>query len=210
MRRTCKDFAHKTSRTLADSDALLFVLEELRIKNMTRSAKGTVTAPGANIRAKTGLNRGILASAWSNTALFFDYKAQRKGKLLIKVPPHYSSQECSHCGHTHPDNRTSQARLVCMSCGYEDNADVNAARVLARRGVRALLAGDVVVDKPKKRCAIRRPSSSNKVGQEVAEPVVQTLLTPVETAVSRSGASTAAHWSPKQETSTTTPLGIQW
>ena len=31
---------------------------------MTRSAKGTREIPGRNVRAKAGLNRGILGSGW--------------------------------------------------------------------------------------------------------------------------------------------------
>ncbi len=63
--RVRSDMAHKASRALVDDpQARLFVFEDLQTKNMTRSAKGTVEAPGRNVRAKAGLNRSILQSAW--------------------------------------------------------------------------------------------------------------------------------------------------
>ncbi len=70
---------------------------------------------------------------------FHSYKARKAGKLVIKVPPHYSSEECARCGHVHPDNRPSRAEFVCQRCGLTDNADYNASRVIARRGIRLFL-----------------------------------------------------------------------
>lgn len=139
---------------MADGRFLLYVLEDLKTKNMRASARGTREAPGKNVVQKQGLNRGILGSTCGKTALFLDYKTQRRGKLLIKVPAHPSSQECSLCGHPHPDNRASQVWFGCTPCGHTANADTNAAQVLAQRGVRLLLAGGVVVEKAKKRGAI--------------------------------------------------------
>ncbi|NDU85152.1 MAG: transposase [Ferrovum sp.] len=81
----------------------------------------------------------------------------RNGAVLwkIEVPPFYSSQECTACGHVHQDKRVSQAEFVCLSCGNTDHADHNAAKVIAMRGVRQLLSGKRV-QKEKKRCRITR------------------------------------------------------
>jgi len=180
---------------------LLYVLENLRTKNMTASAKGAADAPGKNVRQKAGLNRSILASAWAKMALYLDYKVQRRGKLLIKVPPHHSSQECSACGHTTPDNRQSQALFVCTTCGHSENADTNAAKVPAKRGVRLLLSGAIEVEEPKKRCSISR----NKVDSEGVEPLSSSLD---HNACGDHGKpqqpKAAAHRSRKQETPTAT------
>jgi len=130
------------------------------------------------------------------------YKARRQGKLVIEVPPFYSSQECAACGHVHQDNRVSQAEFVCLSCGNTDHADHNAAKVIAMRGVRQLLSGKCV-QKEKKRCRITRI----KVGAEGSEPVVETQSTLGETVVSRGGGNTPALWSlTQEETPTTTRL----
>src|SRR3984957_13974075 len=58
-----KDWAEKTSTGIARRFDVIRV-EDLKIKNMTRSAKGTPGRPGRSVRAKTGLNRGISGSGW--------------------------------------------------------------------------------------------------------------------------------------------------
>jgi putative transposase len=199
-----REMAHQTSHTLAvDPRYKLFVFEALKVKNMTASAKGTVEAPGKNVRQKAGLNRSILASSWGQTKAYLQYKARRRGKLCVDVPPHYSSQECAACGHVHQDNRVSQSEFVCLSCGNTDNADRNASKVLALRGVRWLLSGSYG-KKEKKRCAITRI----KVGAESSEPAVEIQPTRVETEVSRQGSNTLALWSLKRETPATSPYGL--
>lgn len=132
-----KDFAHKASRSLVDDPRYyLFVLEDLKIKNMTRSSKGSIDKPGKNITQKSGLNRSILASAWGQIDKYLSYKARQQHKLLIKIAPHGTSQECDFCGHTHPDNRFKQSEFICQSCGFKANADDNASKIIKKRGIR--------------------------------------------------------------------------
>ena len=108
---------------------------------MTRSAKGTAEAPGRNVAAKAGLNREIGKSGWGLLVRRLEDKAPGR---VEKVPPAYTSQRCSACGHMDRKSRESQAVFRCTACGYACNADVNAARniaaghaVKARRGDRA-------------------------------------------------------------------------
>jgi putative transposase len=141
------DYAHQTShRLMASDEADLFVFEDLPIPNMTRRPKTKQDAQGHwvrnGVRAKAGLNRAILSSAWGQVVRYTEYKALRTGKLVILVPPAYSSQTCAVCGHVSPDNRPSQAAFVCLCCGHADNADRNAAVVIAVRGVQKLLSGE--------------------------------------------------------------------
>ena len=110
--------------------------------------------------------------------IFLGYKARRRGKLVIEVAAHFSSQECAACGHIHKDNRISQSEFVCQSCKHTDNADHNAGKVLAKRGVRQLLdahaAGSTGV-KTKKRCTVRK-IKKEKVGAVSSEPVSAMVL----------------------------------
>ncbi len=203
-----RDLAHQTSHVLAtDTRYKLFVFEALQVKNMTKKAKPKQDEQGRWLRngaaAKSGLNKAILASAWGQTKVFLQYKARRQGKLVIEVPAFYSSQECDPCGHIHQDNRVSQSEFVCQSCGHTDHADHNAAKVIAARGVRQLLAGKGV-KKEKKKCRITR----QKVGAEGSEPGAEMRSTLGETAVSRLGGNTPALWSLTQETPAITPLGV--
>lgn len=203
-----RDVAHKTSHVLATDDRYkLFVFEALKVQNMTKRAKPKQDEQGRWLRngaaAKAGLNKAILASTWGQTRTYLQYKARRQGKLVIEVPPFYSSQECAACGHVHQDNRVSQSEFVCISCGNTDHADHNAAKVIAMRGVRHLLAGKCV-QKEKKRCGITR----KKVGAEGSEPGVEICPTLGETAVSRRGGNAPALWSLTQETPATAPIGV--
>jgi putative transposase len=134
-----KDWAEKTSTDLARRFDLIRV-ENLDVKNMTRSARGTAEAPGRNVRAKAGLNRGILRSGWGLLVRRLEQKAPGR---VEKIKPAYTSQRCSACGQVDGTSRESQAVFRCTACGYACNADVNAARniaaghaVTARGGVR--------------------------------------------------------------------------
>jgi len=118
-----KDWAEKASTDIACRFDLIRV-EDLRIRNMTRSAKGTRENPGCNVQVKAKLNRGILRSGWGLLVRRLEEKAPGR---VEKVSPAFSSQRCSACGHVDAKSRESQARFCCTACGYACNADVNAA-----------------------------------------------------------------------------------
>jgi putative transposase len=122
-----KDWCEKTSTDIARRFDVIRV-ENLRIRNMTRSAKGTVGQPGRNVAAKAGLNREIAKSGWGLLVRRLEYKASGR---VEKVPPAYTSQRCSACGHVAKENRESQAAFLCTACGFACNADVNAAKNIA-------------------------------------------------------------------------------
>lgn len=131
-----KDFAHQVSHRLVHDNDLI-AMEDLDVRAMTRSARGTPMEPGKNVAQKAGLNRGILASGWSDLLSKTQDKASRAGKHVVLVPAPYTSQRCAECGHTARENRESQAVFLCTWCGHKANADINAARnvlALALRG----------------------------------------------------------------------------
>ncbi|MEH0546504.1 transposase [Streptomyces sp. B21-105] len=122
-----KDWCEKTSTLLARSyDLIRF--EKLNIKNMTRSAKGTVEQPGRGVRQKAGLNRGILARGWGLLRQRTGHKAPGR---VQDVPAPYTSLRCSACGWIDKNSRKSQAEFVCSSCGFTCNADTNASSNIA-------------------------------------------------------------------------------
>jgi transposase len=118
-----KDWAEKLSTNLARRFDVIRV-ENLRVQNMTRSAKGTIQSPGRGVRAKAGLNRQILASGWGILVERLEHKARGR---VEKINPAFTSQRCSACGHVADENRKSQALFVCTACRYRCNADLNAA-----------------------------------------------------------------------------------
>jgi transposase len=122
-----KDWAEKASTDIARRFDVIRV-EDLKIQHMTRSAKGTRQNPGRNVRAKAGLNRGILRSGWGLLVRRLQDKAPGR---VEKIKPAFTSQRCSACGHVDADSRENQARFACTACGYACHADVNAARNIA-------------------------------------------------------------------------------
>jgi transposase len=136
----------KTSTWLMNSFDLVRV-EDLRIRNMTRSARGTAEAPGTNVRGKAGLNRAILAAGWGRLIARLEQKGPGR---LEKVNPAYTSQRCSTCGYVAKSNRENQAVFRCGACGFGCNADVNAAMNIAA-GRAATARGGLALAGPENR-----------------------------------------------------------
>lgn len=139
-----KNFCHQTSKKLVDKETTkIIVFENLGTKRMTRRPKSKQDKNGKWLRnsakSKSGLNKSILDKNWHQLEVFTRYKAQKAGKIFFKVSPHHTSQECAHCHHIHPNNRKSQAKFLCISCGHTDNADVNAAKVIKNRAIELIL-----------------------------------------------------------------------
>jgi putative transposase len=134
-----EDFLHKTSRALVN-DSKIIVLEDLKLKNMTRHAKAKKCPhTGKWLRnkaaAKSGLNKSLLGAGLYKLELFIRYKMYAANKPMFKVSAYNTSRECAVCGHTHEANRPSQATFHCQSCGHTDNADRNAACVIKKRAI---------------------------------------------------------------------------
>lgn len=115
------------SESKASARKFSVVVEGLKIKNMSKSAVGTIENPNHNSKAKKGLNKSILSKAWSKFFEMLEYKLQRNGNQLIKVNPKYTSQTCSKCGHKCKENRLSQSEFICLKCSNQLNADYNEA-----------------------------------------------------------------------------------
>lgn len=103
------------------------VIEALKTRNMSRSARGTAEAPGRGVAAKSGLNRAILNVGWFEIARQLGYKLEERAGWLRERQPHYTSQDCSDCGARDHRSRKSQAVFECTTCGAIKNADLNAA-----------------------------------------------------------------------------------
>ncbi|WP_240777359.1 RNA-guided endonuclease InsQ/TnpB family protein [Nonomuraea basaltis] len=134
VRRQRLDGAHKAALALVRAYDVI-VHEDLRIVNMTRSASGTIDAPGRNVAAKAGLNRSILDAGWGVFLQILSHKAESAGRELIAVNPANTSRTCAQCGHCAKENRLTQAEFRCMACGHVAHADVNAAINILRAGL---------------------------------------------------------------------------
>jgi putative transposase len=110
-------------------------MEDLRVKNMSASAKGTHGKPGVNVKAKSGLNKSILDQGWSTFRTMLEYKMAWSGGQLVLVSPQYTSQTCPRCSHVSKENRKTQDTFRCVSCGYKQNADLVGALNVLRVGL---------------------------------------------------------------------------
>jgi putative transposase len=137
--RRREDFTHKLTTDLAKNHGWVAV-EDLRVKGMTKSAKGTRESPGRNVKAKAGLNRAVLDNAPYQRQRQLAYKTPRFGSELRFVRPAFTSQTCSACGLRDPESRPGCGRMfACTACGYAEHADLNAAR-----NIHDLAAGQAV------------------------------------------------------------------
>ncbi|PZH14266.1 transposase [Streptomyces sp. NTH33] len=141
VRRQRLDHAHKTALTLVrDHDTI--VHERLNTAGMTRTPKPKPDPerPGAFLpnqrAAKAGLNRSILDAGWGVFLAILANKAESAGRTVIAVDPHNTSRTCLSCGHVAKENRVTQAKFQCATCGFTANADhVGALNVLNRAGL---------------------------------------------------------------------------
>ncbi|EKP0309867.1 transposase, partial [Aeromonas veronii] len=112
-----RDYLHQTSTTISKNHAMVCV-EDLQVRNMSKSAAGTAEKPGKNVRAKSGLNKAILGQGWFEFRRQLDYKLAWNGGHLIAVPPKNTSRTCPCCGHISADNRQTQAKFECVECAF--------------------------------------------------------------------------------------------
>ena len=138
-----RDYLHKTSTAISKNHAMI-VIEDLQIRNMSKSSKGTSEKHGKNVKAKSGLNKSILDQGWFEFRRQLEYKQTWRGGYVIAIPPQYTSQKCSCCGHVSRDNRMTQAKFECVVCGHSENADINAARNILAAGHAVLACGEMV------------------------------------------------------------------
>jgi putative transposase len=215
-----RDFSHQTSHALVRSPSndvaapKLIVLEALKIQNMVRRPKAKqdpLTGKWLKNRAaqKTGLNKAILLSCWGSIATQVKYKGfrARASALVLSVPAAYSSQECSACQHTHPDNRHEQA-FVCKRCGHTAHADTNAGCVIAGRGIKAVRDQTVVV-KSVKRTAYKKRKPKIDSGQELSGVPVDARISRGEAqAISMQQHMKQEYLIAKSDAPTTAPKGV--
>ncbi|GAA2374529.1 RNA-guided endonuclease InsQ/TnpB family protein [Nonomuraea africana] len=151
VRQRRQDFNAQTAAVLVSRYGTV-VLEDLKTRNMTSSASGTVETPGGRVRQKAGLNRAILDKGWHGLEIALTGAARYTGTQIVKVNPAYTSQTCAACEHVNPKSRESQAVFRCTACGLVAHADVNAAINIKNAGGQSVSGrGDLAVGRSAKR-----------------------------------------------------------
>jgi putative transposase len=98
---------------------------------------------------------------------------KREGGRIVIVNPAYTSQQCSCCLHVASENRPDRDTFRCVSCGYEDCADLNAAKNIRRKGLGTLVAQ--TGGHPGLACGSNSAGSrkQERDGREATSPVLQ-------------------------------------
>lgn len=134
-------FLHTLTKRLTSSFETV-AIEDLNVSGMTRSARGSVDAPGRRVRQKAGLNRAILDASPGEFRRQLTYKASWYGSKLAVVDRWFpSSKTCSACGEQNPRLTLADRVFIC-SCGFAMNRDVNAALNIAAHAVVPSVASD--------------------------------------------------------------------
>lgn len=150
-----RDYLHKATTAISKNHAMVCI-EDLQVRNMSRSAAASTEAPGRNSRAKSGLNKAILDRGWFEFRRQLEYKLAWSGGWLITVPLHNVSRTCPACACVETDNRPTQARFACIDCGFEDSADVVGAVNILARGHRVAACGESAAVEPLREAGTHR------------------------------------------------------
>ncbi|NJK56571.1 MAG: IS200/IS605 family element transposase accessory protein TnpB [Pleurocapsa sp. SU_5_0] len=121
--RQRKDFAVKLARCVVKSNDLV-VFEKLTVRNMVKNHR---------------LAKSISDAAWRQFFEWLEYYGQVFGKIVIAVPPQYTSQQCSSC-HRIVKKSLSERTHAC-ECGCILDRDENASRNLLAKGLEYLSRG---------------------------------------------------------------------
>ncbi|MCL1467415.1 RNA-guided endonuclease InsQ/TnpB family protein [Argonema galeatum] len=115
-------------------------VEDLNISGMMKRCKPVKSDPGRflpnNQSAKRGLNRSIADAGWYGLTQKLEYLAAKSGKRLYRVNPQYTSQTCSKCGHVDKNSRNGE-KFICTNCGHIDDANLQAARNVKSKTIKA-------------------------------------------------------------------------
>ena len=121
---------HVLTTRLAQNHGYL-VIEDLNVRGMSRSARGTQARPGRHVRAKAGLNRAVVDSGFGPLRRMLEYKCTWYGSRLLVCDRWFpSSKRCSTCGAVRERLSRLERTFRCDSCGLRLDRDVNAARNL--------------------------------------------------------------------------------
>jgi putative transposase len=100
----------------------IVVYEDLQVKNLVKNHR---------------LAKSIQDAGWSLFTRWLDYYGKIWDKVVVAVPPHYTTQDCSNCGHRVAKTLSTRTH-VCPKCGFELDRDQNAALNILKRGLHML------------------------------------------------------------------------
>lgn len=136
-----KDYLHKLTTNIVSENQVI-VCEDLNVKGLMRRCKPKKDEDGKFVpngqAAKSGLNRSIADASWGQLVSMLEYKSQWAGRQFVKVPAHYTSQDCNECGWRNKELTLADREWICTECGVVHDRDINAALNIRERGLKKL------------------------------------------------------------------------
>jgi putative transposase len=120
IRNKRTNFAHQQSRKLVNRYGFIAV-EDLSVNRMVKNHC---------------LAKSIADAAWTDLIAKLFYKAESADRRVVKVAPHYTSQDCSCCGYRQV-MPLSKRVYDCPSCGLSLDRDTNAAKNILTLGLQS-------------------------------------------------------------------------
>jgi putative transposase len=121
VQRQRKDWAIKQARcVVASHDVVAY--EDLQVKNLVKNHH---------------LAKSIHDAGWSQFTQWLDYYGKVWDKAVVSVPPQYTTQDCSNCGHRVVKTLSTRTHS-CPKCGFELDRDQNAALNILKKGLSIL------------------------------------------------------------------------
>ena len=116
------DFLHKLSNDLTNAYDIIGI-EDLNMRAMAQALN---------------YGKSVGDKGWGAFAVMLAYKAERKGKKLIRIDKWFpSSQMCHECGSLNKKTKDTSIRdWTCPVCGHHHDRDENAARNIKTEAVR--------------------------------------------------------------------------
>jgi putative transposase len=162
-KRHLKRLSGKLFRQRRDHD---HVLSKRIVQNATLGST-IVIENLSHIRERAQMRKGegqrrLHSWSFDQFHCFLSYKAEARGIQVVKVDPRHTSQQCSQCEHQARNNRRSQSLFLCRACGYQLNADLNAAKNIRDKHLACLAQdGTSVLSGSPRQAAYRLDSSES-------------------------------------------------
>jgi len=116
--RQRKEYCKRLAYSVIQSNDLV-AYEDLNVKGLVRNRH---------------IAKSISDAGWYTFRQWLEYFGYKYGKITVAVPPHNTSQNCSHCGQKVKKSLSTRTH-VCPHCGYTEDRDVNAAINILRIGI---------------------------------------------------------------------------
>lgn len=127
-KRHLKKLGRKENRFRTDCDHVLSRRIVDSVQEGATIALEDLTDIRERVKARKKTRRRIHTWSFARLQSFLQYKSKIAGCFVAYVDPRYTSQKCSRCGHAEKANRKTQSWFVCKKCGFQHNADLNAAK----------------------------------------------------------------------------------